>query len=128
LPPDNDGAAAATFAASVADWPLFPDTTAALAKLSSALGLKLVVLSNVDRASFAYTRVALERGFTFAAAFTAEEIGSYKLRDSEFSFIFFLFLSFFALARIEAHDFPLYLSARRGIKCHGVHVLLALFN
>jgi FMN phosphatase YigB (HAD superfamily) len=95
-PPSNDddddhasssaAAAAAAFATSLADWPLFPDTTPALAKLSSALGLKLVVLSNVDRASFAHTRAALEQGFAFAAAFTAEEIGSYKLR---FPSIFF---------------------------------------
>jgi hypothetical protein len=81
-------AAAATFATSLADWPVFPDTTPALAKLASTLGLKLVVLSNVDRASFAHTRAALEQGFTFAAAFTAEEIGSYKLR---------LFVCFFPL-------------------------------
>ena len=84
-------AAAAAFATSLADWPLFPDTTPALAKLSSTLGLKLVVLSNVDRASFAHTRAALEQGFAFTAAFTAEEIGSYKLRFPSF-FFFFLFL------------------------------------
>ncbi|KAI0303470.1 HAD-like domain-containing protein [Multifurca ochricompacta] len=54
-----------------------PDTIAALAKLSS-LGLKLTVLSNVDRASFSHTRAALERGFVFDAVYTAEEIGSYK--------------------------------------------------
>ena len=82
-----DSDAAAAFAVSLADWPIFPDTIPALVKLSSPeLGLKLAVLSNVDRASFAYTRAALERGFAFAGAFTAEEIGSYKLR---FFFSFF---------------------------------------
>lgn len=71
--------AATAFAASLAHWPIFPDTIPALAKLSSsALALKLVVLSNVDGASFAHTRAALERGFAFSAAYTAEEIGSYK--------------------------------------------------
>lgn len=71
--------AAAVFAASLAQWPIFPDTHAALARLS-ALGLKLVVLSNVDRVSFAHTRAELERsgGFTFGAVYTAEDIGSYK--------------------------------------------------
>jgi len=98
---DSDAAAAAAFAASLADWPIFPDTIPALVKLSSPeLGLKLAVLSNVDRASFAYTRAALERGFAFAAAFTAEEIGSYKLRFFPFFYLFIFFcfalcLSFF---------------------------------
>jgi hypothetical protein len=84
-------AAAAAFAASLADWPIFPDTIPALAKLSTALGLKLVVLSNVDHASFAHTRAALEHGFAFAATFTAEDIGSYKLR------FFFLFVLLWSL-------------------------------
>lgn len=72
-------AAAAAFAASLAHWPIFPDTPAALARLS-AHGLKLAVLSNVDRASFAHTRAALERQgqFAFGAVYTAEDIGSYK--------------------------------------------------
>ena len=46
-------AAAATFATSLADRPLFPDMTPALAKL--------VVLSNVDCASFAHTRARREK-------------------------------------------------------------------
>ena len=71
--------AAVAFAASLAKWPIFPDTPAALARLS-ALGLKLAVLSNVDRTSFAHTRIALERSgrFAFGAVYTAEDIGSYK--------------------------------------------------
>ena len=86
--PDGGGTAthspaATAFAASLAHWPIFPDTIAALAQLS-ALGLDLVVLSNVDRASFAHTRAALERGFTFAAVYTAEEIGSYKYGHVKF--------------------------------------------
>jgi len=80
--------AAAAFAASLATWPIFPDTIAALTQLSSSpLALKLTVLSNVDNASFAHTRAALERGFTFAGVYTAEEIGSYKpdLRNFEYA-------------------------------------------
>jgi FMN phosphatase YigB (HAD superfamily) len=73
-PHSDDGA---VFGASIGAWQPFPDSTAALAKLS-ALGLKLVVLSNVDKASFARTRALLEQGFTFDHVFTAEEIGSYK--------------------------------------------------
>jgi FMN phosphatase YigB (HAD superfamily) len=73
-PHSDDGA---VFGASIGAWQPFPDSTAALAKLS-ALGPKLVVLSNVDKASFARTRALLEQGFTFDHVFTAEEIGSYK--------------------------------------------------
>jgi 2-haloalkanoic acid dehalogenase type II len=69
--------AAQAFAASIAEWNVFPDTIAALAKLSS-LGLKLVVLSNVDRSSFGASKRKMEQGFTFDHVFTAEEIGSYK--------------------------------------------------
>jgi 2-haloalkanoic acid dehalogenase type II len=62
------------FAASVGDWPPFADTPAALAYLKRHY--KLVILSNVDRASFAATNRRL--GVAFDAVHTAEEIGSYK--------------------------------------------------
>ncbi|KAH9038996.1 HAD-like protein [Lactarius pseudohatsudake] len=79
--------AATAFAASLAQWPIFPDTPAALARLS-ALGLKLAILSNVDRASFAHTRTALERqgGFAFDAVYTAEDVGSYKPDPRNFEY------------------------------------------
>ncbi|KAH9029557.1 HAD-like protein [Lactarius hengduanensis] len=91
LPP-----AATAFAASLAQWPIFPDTPAALARLS-ALGLKLAVLSNVDRASFAHTRTALERqgGFAFDAVYTAEDVGSYKPDPRNFEY---------AVAQLRADD------------------------
>ena len=81
--------AAAIFANSLAEWPIFPDTPAALARLS-ALGLKLAVLSNVDRVSFAHTRAVLERrgGFAFGAVYTAEDIGSYNYLSSPPSFVY----------------------------------------
>ncbi|KAI9456256.1 HAD-like protein [Lactarius psammicola] len=69
---------AAAFAASLAQWPIFPDTPAALARLSS-LGLKLAVLSNVDHAS----RLG---GFVFGAVYTAEDIGSYKPDPRNFEY------------------------------------------
>ena len=62
------------FAASVGDWPAFPDSPEALAYL--ARFYKLVVLSNVDRQSFA--RSAQRLGAAFDAVYTAEDIGSYK--------------------------------------------------
>ena len=46
-----DAQAAAAFGASVGDWPAFPDSAEALAYLKQHY--RLVILSNVDRASFA---------------------------------------------------------------------------
>ena len=70
--PDADADRA--FGASVPDWPAFPDTVAALAELKRHY--KLVILSNVDRASFAGSNKRL--GVEFDAIYTAEDIGSYK--------------------------------------------------
>jgi hypothetical protein len=75
--PPTHSHAASSFAASVHVWPPFPDTVRALERLS-LLGLNLVILANVDCASFAGTRTVLEQGFRFKEVFTAEEIGSYK--------------------------------------------------
>ena len=69
-----DAAADRVFARAIADWPVFPDTAAALRLLGQ--GRKLVILSNVDRAGFAATLPKL--GVAFDAVLTAEEIGSYK--------------------------------------------------
>ncbi|HUU44984.1 MAG TPA: haloacid dehalogenase type II [Acidobacteriota bacterium] len=61
-------------AQSVGDWPVFPDTPAALHELKKRY--KLIVVSNVDRASFARTNLKL--GVTFDAVITAEDVGAYK--------------------------------------------------
>ncbi len=68
---DEDGAA---LARSVPDWPAFADSHDALVRLGR--GRRLIILSNVDRASFAYSNARL--GVTFASILTAEDIGSYK--------------------------------------------------
>jgi len=62
------------FGQSIPDWPAFPDTRDALAWLRQHF--KLMILSNVDRQSFAATNVKL--GVTFDAICTAEDIGTYK--------------------------------------------------
>ena len=59
---------------SVPDWPAFPDSAAALTSLAGRY--KLIVLSNVDRASFAASNARL--GVAFDAVITAEDVGSYK--------------------------------------------------
>jgi len=71
------------FGASVADWPAFSDSPSALAYLKRHY--RLVILSNVDRASFAGSNRRL--GVEFDAIFTAQDIGSYKPDPANFSYI-----------------------------------------
>lgn len=78
LPVDNAGAAA--YGNSVPDWPAFPDSADALAALQKHF--KLVILSNVDRASFAGSNARL--GVTFDAIVTAEDVGAYKPSGANF--------------------------------------------
>lgn len=73
-------AAAEALANSIGDWPAFPDTPAALASLQRRR--KLVIVSNVDRASFARTNEKL--GVTFDAIVTAEDVRSYKPAPAHF--------------------------------------------
>jgi len=65
---------AEALAHSVGDWPPFLDTTAALRQLQGHY--KLVVISNVDHASFVRTQTRL--GVAFDAVVTAEDVGAYK--------------------------------------------------
>jgi 2-haloacid dehalogenase/putative hydrolase of the HAD superfamily len=78
-----DAEAAAAFGRSIADWPAFPDSAAALAYLKRHY--RLVILSNVDRASFAHSKERL--GVAFDAVYTAEEIGSYKPDPRNFEYL-----------------------------------------
>lgn len=75
LPPPSDAASAA-FGASVASWPAFPDTVRALRRLGERY--RLVVLSNVDRESFAGTNAGPLQGVPFDLVVTAQDVGSYK--------------------------------------------------
>ena len=65
---------AAALASSVPDWPAFEDSHGALSVLGERF--KLIILSNVDRVSFAGSQARL--GVEFTSVLTAEEIGSYK--------------------------------------------------
>ncbi|MEM9689635.1 MAG: haloacid dehalogenase type II [Pseudomonadota bacterium] len=71
------------FAHSVAHWPAFADTAEALRELQRHF--HLVVLSNVDHASFAASAGKL--GVTFDALYLAEDIGSYKPDDANFRYL-----------------------------------------
>ena len=65
--------AAEAFGMSVGDWPSFPDSSSALSGLK-ALGLRLVILSNVDTESFSRTRRKLETDeMEFDAVYVAED-------------------------------------------------------
>ena len=61
-------------AVSVPDWPAFDDSHAALASLGRHF--QLIILSNVDRESFAGSSRQL--GVSFDSVLTAQDIGSYK--------------------------------------------------
>ncbi|MDX8143840.1 HAD-IA family hydrolase [Lentzea sp. BCCO 10_0061] len=65
---------------SVPDWPAFPDSADALARLASHY--QLIILSNVHRAGFAGSNLQL-RG-DFAAIITAEDVGAYKPAENHF--------------------------------------------
>jgi len=68
---------------SITGWPAFPDSAEALKYLKQHY--KLVVLSNVDHASFAESNKKL--GVDFDAIYTAEAIGSYKPADANFEYL-----------------------------------------
>lgn len=101
-----DEAAALAFGASVPEWPAFPDSAGALARLKKHF--QLYALSNVDNRSISGSLPRL--GHPFDATFTAEDIGSYKPNPRNFDF---------ALAGL----------ARRGIAPSEVlHVAQSLFH
>ena len=75
---------AEAFGASVGDWPPFPDSAGALARLKERF--KLIILSNVDRASFAKSNRKL--GVAFDLIITAEDVGSYKPAQANFDRLF----------------------------------------
>ena len=66
--------------ASVGDWPAFPDSADALARLRRRY--RLIILSNVHRDGFAGSNRQL-RG-DFAAIITAEDVGAYKPAENHF--------------------------------------------
>jgi 2-haloalkanoic acid dehalogenase type II len=72
-----------SFGNSVAEWPAFEDSCASLHYLKQHY--KLVILSNVDRKSFAGSNQKLQ--VEFDAIYTAEDIGSYKPDRRNFDYL-----------------------------------------
>ena len=101
-----DDTQARALATSVPAWPTFPDSPDALARLGARV--PLLVLSNVDRTSFAGSNARL--GVRFTRVITAEDVGAFKPAPRGF-----------ALLRAEA--------AALGIPAEGlVHVAQSLFH
>ncbi|MFJ9778863.1 haloacid dehalogenase type II [Amycolatopsis sp. NPDC101161] len=71
---------AGKLAESVPDWPAFPDSADALARLAGHY--RLIILSNVHRDGFAGSNKRLNG--TFAAIITAEDVGAYKPAGNHF--------------------------------------------
>jgi 2-haloalkanoic acid dehalogenase type II len=71
---------AAAFGESVGDWPPFADSHDALTRLSKRFAL--IILSNVDRMSFARSNRKL--GVDFDRIITAEDVGAYKPSSRNF--------------------------------------------
>lgn len=74
---------AGQFGRSIEDWPAFPDAPDALAYLKRYY--RLVILSNVDRDSFAGSNRRLK--VEFDQIYTAEDIGSYKPDPRNFEYM-----------------------------------------
>ncbi|BAN26875.1 haloacid dehalogenase type II [Caballeronia insecticola] len=68
---------------SIRNWPAFADSANALHYLKQHF--KLVILSNVDNESFAYSNAKLE--VEFDAIITAEDVGSYKPSPRNFDYM-----------------------------------------
>jgi 2-haloacid dehalogenase len=81
IPADHDACAA--YGNSVKDWPAFPDSADALAYLKEHY--KIIILSNVDNASFSQSNVRL--GLSFDAIYTAEDVGAYNPSPRNFEYM-----------------------------------------
>jgi 2-haloacid dehalogenase len=74
--------ARASLGGSVAEWPAFPDSAAALARLRQRFGL--AVITNCDNDLFDFSDERLGRPFTWRI--TAQQVGSYKPARRNFEF------------------------------------------
>lgn len=81
---DTNATECAEFGASVGAWPAFTDSARALQRLHERF--QLIIVSNVDRASFARSNRRL--GVDFDLVITAEDVGSYKPALGHFDALF----------------------------------------
>lgn len=104
IPVSDDEAEA--LAHSVPQWPAFPDSAEALGRLSERYAL--IILSNIDRTSFAGSNKHLK--VTFTSILTAQDIGSFKPSPRNFEVL---------LAEVDRLGIP-----REGL----LHVAQSLFH
>lgn len=90
---------AESFAQSMSEWEPFPDTIAAIQKLSKHY--KLVPLSNCDRGTFARVLSGPFREVKFDAVYLAEDIGSYKPDHRNFEYLLKYVREDFGVAKEE---------------------------
>jgi 2-haloacid dehalogenase len=81
---EQTAAEVAAFGGSVADWPAFPDSAAALARLATRF--RLGVITNCDDDLFAASQRRL--GVTFEWVITAQQVGAYKPSKRNFEVAF----------------------------------------
>ena len=81
---EPDEAAVSAFADSVGDWPAFPDSAAALARLHERF--RLGVITNCDDDLFARSAARLRTTFDWVV--TAQSVGSYKPNPRNFEVAF----------------------------------------
>ena len=81
---EPSAAEVATFSDSVGDWPAFPDSVAALAKLHERF--RLGVITNCDDDLFARSAARLATDFDWVV--TAQQAGSYKPSERNFDLAF----------------------------------------
>jgi 2-haloacid dehalogenase len=80
----SSAAEAESFGASVGRWPAFADTAEALARLKERY--RLIILSNIDRQSFAASAPKL--GVELDFVLTAQDVGAYKPSPASFPALF----------------------------------------
>jgi 2-haloacid dehalogenase len=81
---EPDAGSLAAFGGSVGDWPAFPDSTAALARLHARY--RLAVITNCDDDLFAAS--ARRLGTEFDEVVTAQQVGAYKPSHRNFEVAF----------------------------------------
>jgi 2-haloacid dehalogenase len=81
---EPDAAALAAFGGSVGEWPAFPDSAEALARLLRRF--RLAVITNCDDDLFAASNARL--GVTFDHVITAQQVGAYKPSTRNFEVAF----------------------------------------
>ncbi|RDW69880.1 type II haloacid dehalogenase [Coleophoma crateriformis] len=85
------------FGRGIGEWPAFPDTVAAMQTLAKYY--KLVVLSNVDDASFTRTCAGPLKSVHWDAVYTAEQIGSYKPNPANYNYVATKFQDIFGIPK-----------------------------